>query len=332
MPGAAVQQIVDRRPETPAVPLAAGTRPHVGRLFLSFAAIYLIWGSTFLAIRFAVATIPPLLMMGGRSAGAGAILYLSSRLSGAPKPRPRQWVDSFLIGSLLFLVCHGVLAWAEQRVASGPASLMSATIPLWMVVLDWVAGTGPRPRAGVVAGLMVGFTGVGLLVLPGGGAGGIDPATGGIMLLGSVSWVAGSLYSRRARLPGSLPMATGMQLLAGGILLFAASLAFGEWHRVTLAAISVRSAFSLAYLIVFGSVVAFTAYNWLLRETTPARLSTYSYVNPLVAVLIGWAFGGEPLGWRTLVPTAVIITGVGLTLTAKTRHVPISDFRSQIAD
>lgn len=299
---------------------------HVGRLLLAFAAIYLIWGSTFLAIRFAVETIPPLLMMSGRCLGAGLVLYAAARLSGVPPPERRQWLPAFISGGLLFLVCHGVLAWAEQRVASGPAALMQATIPLWMVLLDWLAGTGPRPRAFVVLGLAVGFTGVGLLVLSGrAAAGGIDPAIGGIMLLGSMAWVVGSLYSRGAGLPRSVPLATGMQLLAGGSLLLAAAGPFGDVRRLSIAGVSTRSLLSLAYLIVFGSVIALTAYNWLLRETTPARLSTYSYVNPVVAVFLGWLFASEPVGMAMLVPTGVIVAGVGLTLFAKTRRLPVVD-------
>ena len=151
---------------------------------------------------------------------------------------------------------------------------MQATIPLWMVLLDWLMGTGARPRAMVVVGLAVGFTGVGLLVLPG-GAGAIDPAIGVVMIVGSISWVVGSLYARGAGLPRSVPLATGMQLLAGGVLLLVASVPFGDMRRLSIAAVSQRSLLSLAYLIVFGSVIALTAYNWLLRETTPARLSTY---------------------------------------------------------
>lgn len=299
---------------------------NLGRLFLAFAAIYFIWGSTFLAIRFAVETIPPLLMMSGRCLGAGIILYVGARLTGTPRPHRRQWVPAFISGGLLFLVCHGVLAWAEQHVASGPAALVQATIPLWMVLLDWLAGTGPRPRTFVILGLIVGFTGVGLLVLPGRtGTGGIDPVTGSIMMVGSIAWVVGSLYSRRAELPRSVPLATGMQLLAGGILLLMAAGPFGDLHRLSVGAVSARSLVSLAYLIVFGSVVALTAYNWLLRETTPARLSTYSYVNPVVAVFLGWLFAHEPVGLAMLMPTGVIVAGVGLTLAARSKNLPIAD-------
>lgn len=294
------------------------------RLFLAFAAIYFIWGSTFLAIRFAVETIPPLLMMSGRCLGAGVILYVGARLTGTPRPHPRQWVPAFISGGLLFLVCHGTLAWAEQHVASGPAALMQAMIPLWMVLFDWVAGTGPRPRPLVMLGLVVGFTGVALLVLPGRTSGtGIDPVIAGIMMIGSMSWVVGSLYSRWAGLPRSVPLATGMQLLAGGGLLLAAAGPFGEVRRFSIAAVSTRSVISLAYLIVFGSVVALTAYNWLLRETTPARLSTYSYVNPVVAVFLGWLFAHEPVGLATLIPTGVIVAGVGLTLSARSKRIPV---------
>ncbi len=315
-PARRLEPAPDRRPGE-----RTASRPAAALLLLAFAAIYLIWGSTFLAIRYAVETIPPLLTMSVRSAGAGASLFALARLRGDAAPDRRQWGQAFVVGGLLFLVCHGVLAWAEQHIASGPAALLSSTIPLWMVVLDWLAGTGPRPRALVVCGLAIGFAGVAMLVLPAerSGEGGVDLVTGGVMMLGSISWAWGSLYSRRAGFPESIPLTTGMQLLAGGCLLFLVSMGLGEGHRLSTAALAPRSVWSLLYLIVFGSVVAFTAYNWLLRVMTPARLSTYSYVNPVVAVLLGWLFAGEPLGLRVLLPTAVIVVGVGLTLVAKAR-------------
>ncbi len=266
--------------------------PQVAQLVLAFAAVYLIWGSTFLAIRFAVETIPPLLTMSARSGGAGVILYLAARMSGAPAPERRQWVQALIVGGLLFLVCHGVLAWAEQRIASGPAALLASTIPLWMVLFDWLGGTGPRPGLGVILGLSTGFAGVAMLVLPSDhtAAGGVDILTGFAMMCGSASWVAGSLYSRRAGFPRSVALATGMQLLGGGFLLLVASLAFGEMHRLAATPVSARSIWSLIYLIVFGSVVAFTAYNWLLRVTTPARLSTY-LVRQSCGRRVAWVAG-----------------------------------------
>jgi drug/metabolite transporter (DMT)-like permease len=296
-------------------------RPGLAPLLLAFAAVYVIWGSTFLAIRFAVQTIPPLLTMAARSGGAGLILYLAARATGVPAPSRRQWVQAFIVGGMLFLICHGVLAWAEQRIASGPAALLASTIPLWMVLFDWKAGTGPRPSLGVILGLAIGFAGVAMLVLPSdhASAGGVDLLTACAMMCGSASWVAGSLYSRHAGFPKSVALATGMQLLAGGALLLIAAVVFGEMHRLLSTTVSAKSIWSVIYLIVFGSVVAFTAYNWLLRVTTPARLSTYSYVNPVVAVLLGWLAAGEPLGIRMILPTAVIVAGVATTLVARSK-------------
>jgi drug/metabolite transporter (DMT)-like permease len=222
-----------------------------------------------------------------------------------------------IVGALLLLGGNGNVVWAEQRVPSGLAALLVATEPLWIVVLNWVRPGGIRPSGRIALGLAVGFAGVALLVGPGSLMGGssVDLMGAGALTLAALSWAAGSLYVTRARLPASPIMAAAAEMLAGGTLLLLAGFLTGEAGRVQLSAISLRSIVSVGYLIIFGSLVGFTAYNWLLGVTTPARASTYAYVNPVVAVLLGWAVAGEPLSIRMLLAAAVIIAAVVLITT-----------------
>jgi drug/metabolite transporter (DMT)-like permease len=204
------------------------------------------------------------------------------------------------------------VTWAQQRVPSGLAALLVAMTPLWMTLLEWLRPGGARPSRGVVAGLATGFAGVAFLVRPGSVAGAVDPAGAAALMLACLCWATGSLYSRGARLPASPLVATAMEMLAGGALLLVAAALHGELLPSALAWPSPRSLAAFAYLVVFGSLVAFSAYIWLLRVTTPARVSTYAYVNPVVAVFLGWAVAGEPLTARTLAGAAVIVASVAL--------------------
>ena len=285
----------------------------------AFAAIYLIWGSTYLAIRFAIETMPPLLMAGVRFLFAGGLLYAWTRLSGTPRPTRMNWRAAALVGGLL-LGGNGAVTWAEQWVPSGLAALLIATVPLWMVLLAWLRG-GERPTLGVAGGLALGLVGIILLIGPGELLGGshVDPVGALAILLGSVSWAAGSLYARRAPMPAAPLLGTGMEMLAGGALLLLVGLATGEGAQIHLEAVSLRSVLALGYLVVFGSIVAFSAYVWLLRVVTPARASTYAYVNPVVAVFLGWALASEPLTPLTLVAAAVIVAAVALIVMQQAR-------------
>lgn len=288
---------------------------------LALGAVYLIWGSTYLAIRFAIETLPPFLMAGVRFLTAGAILYTWSRLGrGAPRPERRHWRSTAVIGALLLLGGNGAVVWAEEVVASGVVALLVATVPVWMVLLDWAQGTGGRPTGKLVLGMALGFVGMALLVGPEAfsAKATIDPVRAGVVVLGSISWAAGSIYSRRAPLPGKPLLTTAMQMLWGGALLLGAGLALGEAGEFRPDAISLKSLLALLYLIVFGAIVAYTAYVWLLRASTPARVSTYAYVNPVVAVLLGWALAGEPITSRILIAAAVIVGGVAVITTART--------------
>ncbi|HUF28166.1 MAG TPA: drug/metabolite exporter YedA [Gemmatimonadaceae bacterium] len=294
------------------------------RVVAAFAAIYVIWGSTYLAILFAIETLPPFLMAGARFLIAGAVVYAWARARGAAKPDLGHWKAATIIGGLLLLGGNGGVVWAEQHVPSGLAALLVAMVPLWMVTMEW-ARSGERPARGVIAGLAIGMSGLALLVGPGEFAGGVGPKPIGVLVLvvASLSWAAGSIYARGVRLPSSPFLTTGMQMLAGGALLVVAGLLAGEPAQADLGAATAKSWLALLYLVVFGSLIGYTAYIWLLKVSTPAKVATYAYVNPVVAVMLGWAFAGETLSLRTLLAAAVIIAGVAMiTITRSGRRPP----------
>jgi drug/metabolite transporter (DMT)-like permease len=291
--------------------VSTGLHPPQGKLITAFAAVYLIWGSTYLAIRFAIETIPPHLMAGVRFLVAGAILYAWARWRGASAPTLRNWRASAVVGGFLLLGGNGAVVWAETRVPSGLTALLVAMVPIWMLVLEMLPSLGgKKPRAAVVAGLVLGLAGLVLLVAPGKLAGRVDPVGAGVLVLGCLSWAYGSLQSRVADLPRSGFLAAAMEMLCGGALLLLFGLATGQGAHLSLAAISTRSFVALAYLVFFGSLIGFTAYIWLLGATTSARVSTYAYVNPIVAVLLGWGFANEPMTLRTILAAAVIVSAV----------------------
>jgi drug/metabolite transporter (DMT)-like permease len=276
----------------------------------AYLAVYVVWGSTYLGIRYAVETLPPLLMMGLRHVAAGALLYAWVRLRGGGAPARRLWVPAAIAGALCFLGGHGILAWAEQRVSSGMAALLIATEPLMMVVLAHVIGQ-ERLSWRTLAGLGVGFGGVALLFEAGAKQGGILAASG--VLASSALWSVGAIYAR-AYTRTSAALFAAMQMLAGGGLLLLAGGLSGE--RLQWASVSARSWAALAYLIVFGSIVAFGAYTWLMRVSTAAKVSTHAYVNPLIAVLLGWAIAGEAVT-RTMLVGALIVVGSVVLVTTK---------------
>jgi drug/metabolite transporter (DMT)-like permease len=296
------------------------------RLLAAFAAVYTIWGSTYLAIRFAVETLPPLLMAGVRFLLAGLILLVYARLRDRTAPPTRaDWKTGLVGGGLLLLGGNGAVVWAEQRVPSGIAALLVAVVPLWMVLLDWLRPGGRRPASAVFAGLALGLAGLGLLVGPDAllhGGGDISMAGAGVLMLGAFSWAAGSLYTKGAPKPSSANNGSGTQMVAGGLCLIAGGIVFGELGQLDLAHASARSLLGFAYLVTFGSLIGFTAYLYLLAHTTAAKAATYAYVNPVVAVLLGWAFAGEPVTSRTLLAAAVILAGVAIITVA--RDVPVS--------
>jgi len=284
-------------------------------LIAAFAAVYVIWGSTYLGIRFALETLPPFLMAGIRFVTAGALLYAWARARGAARPARREWGAALAIGGLLFLGGNGAVVWAQQSVPSGVAALLVATEPILFVLLDSLR-RGRKPHGKVVIGLALGLAGMAILIGPGKilGSGRVDMAAAAILVFGAFSWALGSLFSRGSKLPSSPQMATALTLLGGGALLLTASAVRGEPFGFDPAAVSIRSLTALGYLVTFGSLVGFSAYLWLLRVSTPARVSTYAFVNPVVAVLLGWALAGEPLGPRTILAAGVIVGAVALII------------------
>lgn len=286
------------------------------KLILAFAAVYLIWGSTYLGIRIAIESIPPFLMAGSRFVVAGTLLYAWTRLRGEPPPTGVHWKSAAIIGLMLLLVGNGALSWAEQMIPSGIAALIVAISPVWFVTLEWMQG-GTRPSAGVGIGLLLGTAGIMVLIDPADLVGGVDVDILGavVLLLASVCWAAGSIYSRRATLPSSPMLATGMEMLAGGAALLLLSALSGEIRSFQISAVTSRSFLAVVYLTIFGSLVGFTSYIWLLRATTPALASTYAYVNPIVAVLIGWLVADEALNGHIAV-SAVLIVGAVAAITA----------------
>jgi drug/metabolite transporter (DMT)-like permease len=292
--------------------------PSPTQLVLGFAAIYLIWGSTYLGIRYAVETIPPLLMMGMRHLVAGAVVYAWARWRGARAPQLKHWGYALIAGALLFLGGHGILAWAEQRVPSGLAALLCATLPLWTVLLARIDGTEGRVSMRALGGILLGCGGVALLI----GPDMLGQRLGLLAVVGTLSstllWAVGTAYTRRVRMPDSTLLSAAMQMLSGGTLLLLTGLFTGETSGLHLADVTTRSVLSLVYLIVLGSIVAFSVYTWLVSASSPSMLSTYAYVNPVIAVFLGWVFAGEALGARTMVATAVIIAGVILVSTRRT--------------
>ncbi len=298
-------------------------RPSPLLLLLAFAAIYVIWGSTYLAIRVAIETLPPFLMAGARFLVAGLILYLIARPK-AERPSLAHWRNATFVGALLLLGGNGGVVWAEQWVPSGLAALLVATVPLWMILFEWIGPDRMRPSRRTLAGLVLGFAGV-LILVGGPETQGTMPWIPALVLIGaSASWAIGSLVSRRIALPRSAFLATSMEMLGGGGALLATGLLWGEAAAVDLEAVSLRSALGLGYLIVFGSIIAFTAYVWLLRVTSAANVSTYAFVNPMVAVVLGWALASEPLTPRIGLAGLLIIGAVFLVVLAKKRTVPSS--------
>ena len=286
--------------------------PSRALILAAFAAVYTIWGSTYLAIRFAVEVLPPFLMAGTRFLIAGLILYLWARIGGAPRPDLSQWKSAAIVGLLLIVVGNGLISWSEQRIPSGLAALLAATVPFWMVMLDWMRPRGAAPSSRVVLGLIIGFVGVALLFQPW-----RSPERGNFNLLGAAmvmvaafSWATGSLYSVRAKLPSSPILSMGMEMLSGGMIALVVGMLRGEPATMEVSTITARSLLALTYLILFGSLVGFNAYMWLLRVCAPAWVSTYAFVNPVVAVFLGWALGGEPLTARTLMGASFIVVSM----------------------
>jgi drug/metabolite transporter (DMT)-like permease len=283
------------------------------KIWAAMLVVYIFWGSTYLAIRFAVETIPPFLMAGTRFLAAGAILFAWRRLAGDPAPTWKQWVASGIIGCLLLVGGNGMLSWAEKNVPSGVAALLIGAVPLWMAVIEAVRPGGTRPNLVGIVGLVIGFGGIVLLIGPslvGGSNAELQPLGLVVLLMAALSWSIGSVFSRHADLPASSLLGTGMEMLVGGAVLYLLGTMTGEWGALVLKDVTVRSWLGLAFLIVFGSMLTYSAYTWLLRAAPLSLVSTYAYVNPLVAILLGSLFAQEVLTARILIAALVIVGSV----------------------
>jgi drug/metabolite transporter (DMT)-like permease len=299
--------------------------PRRGTLIAAFLAIYLIWGSTYLGIRFAIETIPPFVLSAARFGLAGLILLVIAKVRGVASATLAQWRTGIIVGSLLMLA-NALVGVAEKRIPSGVAALLVAMTPLFMVLLEWARPGGRRPTALVAVGLLIGLAGVAALVGPASLGGGerIDPIGAATVVAGSFSWSLGSIYSRHAPRTASALMMTAMQMLTGGIFVGLIAVATGELWTFDPSAVSARSLAAWAYLLVFGSLIGFTAFVYLLRVSTPARVATYAYVNPVVAVILGWAFAGEAISARMLIAAAIIVGAVALITAADSQTPPVA--------
>jgi drug/metabolite transporter (DMT)-like permease len=282
------------------------------KIAVAFFAVYVCWGMTYLAMRVAVVDIPPHLLSGSRFVIAGLLLYAWARLRGEPPPTAKQWRAAVVIGGFLLLGGNASVAWAEERVPSGLAAVLIAVAPIWMVGLEWTRG-GARPTKRVIVGLLLGLLGVGLLVSSrASDSSRVDPRGAVILILASASWAWGSVISKSAPLPKSPFLATSMEMIGGGLLLLLTAGVAGQFAQFKPAQVTGSAALAWSYLVVFGSLVGFTAYIWLLGVTSIAKAGTYAYVNPIVAVLMGWAILHEQVTSRMLLAAAVILVGVAL--------------------
>lgn len=299
------------------------SRPPTWKVLLAFGIIYFVWGSTFLAIRVGVREVPPLLLAGMRFFVAGIVLYGWMRLRGEPSPTPREWGAATILAALIFLVDYGCLFWAEQRIPSGIAAVMLATIPAFMAISEVLILRTQRLTLRLAVALLLGLGGVAVLMSRSLSFGETPLDTGGTcaLIVAALSWSVAAALTRRLSLPGSKAMSSAAQMLTGGILLMLAAALLGEFRGFKVEAVSQRAWFALAYLIVAGSIIGFTAYVWLIHHESPTKVGTYAYVNPVVAVLVGYFLGGEALGRRTIMGTLLVLVSVIVITTTPAKKV-----------
>jgi len=290
--------------------------PAPGVLVVSFLLVYLLWGATFFAIRIGVESFPPLLLAGMRHFSVGLGLYPILRWKTGIRPSAEHWKTAAVSGLLLLCVGNGGVCWAEQRVPSGIAALLVATVTLWMVLVEWLRPGGHPASVRTLFGIVLGFAGMAILVGPSklGNSGRVEPVGAAILIVASLGWACGSLWSKHGSLPSSPMLGVAMQGLCGGGALWIAGLLTGEVAHFHPLAVPLRAWLAVGYLVVFGSCIGFTAYLYILKKSTAARVGTYAFVNPIVALMIGWLLGGEALSARTLLASAVILTAVVLVV------------------
>lgn len=293
---------------------AAVAKRNRTRVLLAFASVYIIWGSTYLFIKYAIETIPPFMLGASRFLAAGALLYGLARWRGAPHATWRDWKSAAITGVLMLGLGNGAVVWSEQTVPSGVVALIVSTVPVWIVLMDWLRPRGVRPRVAVFVGLLLGLIGMIILIGPKAiiGQGHVDEIGALVLFVGSLGWALGTILSKGSKRSGSPLIYSALQMLAAAAAMGIASISFGEPARFSITALSLKSALSWVYLFTFGSIVGYTAYIYLLGVVSAAKAATYAYVNPVIAVVLGWAFANEPIGMRTIVAAGVILAGVAL--------------------
>jgi drug/metabolite transporter (DMT)-like permease len=307
---------------------AAVAKRNRTRILLAFAAVYVVWGSTYLFIKWAIATIPPFFLGGTRFIVAGSILYAIARYRGAAKPTASDWRFGAMTGILMLAIGNGAVVFAQQTVPSGVSALVVSSVPVWVVILDWLRPRGVRPRTAVFFGLALGLIGMVILIGPRAiiGDGHVDALGAGVLVLGSIGWALGTIITRRIDRPSSPLAFAGVQMLLGGVAMLALSFMFGEPFRWSPSVMSLRSILSWIYLVFAGSLIGFTAYIYLLNTVSATKAATYAYVNPIIAVLLGWAFLDEPIGTRTLIAAAVTLAGVAIITLKQSGHPPTGEY------
>jgi drug/metabolite transporter (DMT)-like permease len=319
--------------------MEATLRPPTWKTVLAFSIIYFVWGSTFLAIRVGVREVPPLLLASMRFFIAGIVLFAWMRLKGTPSPSRREWFSASLLALCIFVLDYGLLFWAEQRVPSGIAAVMLATIPVFMALSEIIFLRTQRLTLRLALALLVGIGGVAVLLSrslsASLGEAPIDRAGAAALVIGAITWSIASALTRKLSLPESKVMSSGAQMLAGGIMLAFAAAIFGEFRGFHIEAVSRGAWFALAYLIVAGSIIGFTAYVWLIHHESPTKVGTYAYVNPVVAVIVGYFLGGETVGPRTLLGTLLVLVSVIVittTRSTKTAAPPLATPVQELAE
>ncbi|MGE5053045.1 MAG: EamA family transporter [Acidobacteriota bacterium] len=308
--------------------------PRAWKVLLAFAIIYFVWGSTFLAIRVGVREVPPFMLAAMRFLVAGAVLCAGMRIKGTPSPSAREWGAAAFLAVLIFVFDYGLLFWAERRVPSGIAAVMMATIPVFMALSEIFIMKTQRLTARLATALLVGVAGVAVLVSHSVTLGDtpIDTVGACALIAASISWSVASALTRKLPLPAEKAMSSGAQMLAGGVLLTVTAAMLGEFRGFHAQAVSLKAWLALAYLIVAGSIIGFTAYVWLIHHESPTKVGTYAYVNPVVAVIVGYVFGGEALGLRTVLGTLLVLVSVVVITTAKkVREAGTQAFRPEAA-
>jgi drug/metabolite transporter (DMT)-like permease len=302
---------------------ASRQRPATWKILLAFAIIYFVWGSTYLAIRVGVSEMPPFLMAGLRFTAAGLALYAWMRITGVASPSGREWRSAMVLGALMFLIDYACLFWAEQRIPSGLSAVILALIPVCITILEIAVVRTQRLTMRLALGLLLGIAGVVVLMNPSASLGEapLDHKGAIALLIACCGWSIGTVVTGKLTLPASKAMSAGAQMLCGGAQLLILAAVAGEFKHFRAQDVSARAWFSLIYLIIAGSIVAFTAYVWLLHYESPTKVGTYAYVNPVVAVILGAAFGGEIIGRRTLIGTALILVSVVVITMMKAKQV-----------